>query len=131
MTRAPAATARAEVSSREPSSITRISFHGAADRKASTTPAMDALSSNAGITTVVDAGSAMTDQALDHVIPGDCRCEIATGAAERLREAVITREAADRLRDRVTVRLGNKAVDAVFDKFQRAARISSRDDGLF
>src|SRR5215831_5716396 len=58
MTRAPAAVARALVSSVEPSSITRTSRQRAAARSSLTTPAIAADSLQAGMTTDTAAGSA-------------------------------------------------------------------------
>src|SRR5205809_527522 len=55
MTRAPAAAARADVSSLDPSSITRISCHAPAARRSATSGPTDAASLNAGMTIDVAA----------------------------------------------------------------------------
>ena len=68
ITRAPASVARVDVSSVEPSSTTTISCHGPMSMRSLTTVAMTEPSLNAGMTTVVDAGSATTVSDTDSTV---------------------------------------------------------------
>src|SRR5258705_7569526 len=121
MTHAPAARARAAVSSADPSSTTMISRHAAAPRSCETTLPMASASFIAGIT--IETVEQSAKELLDDAVPGNRAGERLTGAAETLRERTIAGDPVDRGGKRGRGGRPAKSVAAVSHESDRAAGI--------
>src|SRR4051812_15685824 len=97
-TDAPAALARAAVSSLDPSSTTMISRHPAASRRRDTTPPMASASSMAGMT--IETVDVSAKQLLDHAVPRNGAGVGLSRFAEALRERGVGRDGVDGRGDR-------------------------------
>src|SRR5262245_19825230 len=128
MTRAPAAAARAPVSSIDPSSMTSTSPQVAEASRRCTTPPIASASFIAGMTIETTRGSA--NQLLHDAVPGDLSRPGTAGLAKRARPIAIRCQRHDRLAEWLRLRSADEAVRAVDDEFECAAGIGSGNHRL-
>src|SRR6188472_4321968 len=84
----------------------------------------------AGMTTLIEAGSAMAHQAIDDRIPGDGCREIPAGSSKPTGQRAVGGEARDCRAELLRRRRAHEAVDVIADELQRAAGVECRDDRL-
>src|SRR5215472_15632103 len=74
--------------------------------------------------------ASLSDQALDHTVPGDRARALEAGVAPRRRPRAVSVQAAQRVAERPGIGLRDAAVDAVHDELVRTPGVSRRHDGL-